>query len=188
MVLGPFEGQSTTSCSPVTGLTQTAEENLYPDLGTEEVIYDGSNMIWGLFQSDASRINFLEHSELGTMAAPREVFAAAWIYSPHARSSQLKIGSDDGSRAWVNGVMVGETSNCHGTVIDNYTYDAPLNEGWNHVIIQVRDNGGGWGLYARFTENDTPITDLDVSPSAASYLQDEQLDSDEDGIGDQCDY
>lgn len=188
LVLGPIAGQSTTGCAPVAGMTQTSENNLYPDLGVQELMYDGNSLLWGLFQSESSRINFLEHNDLGSMAAPREVFAAIWVYSPQARSSQIKIGSDDGSRTWVNGTMVGETSSCHGTVIDNYTYDAPLNEGWNHVMIQVRDNGGGWGLYARFTENDAPITDIDISPSAESYLQDMQLDSDGDGVGDQCDY
>ena len=187
LVLGPIPGQSTTSCSPVEGLTQTSENSLYPNLGDLEIFSDESSLLWQLFKSNSSRVNFLEHSDLGAMPAPREVFAAVWIYSPQARSSQLKIGPDDGARAWLNGSFVGETAACQGTVVDNYIYDAPLLEGWNHLVIQIRDNGGGWGLYTRFTENDTPITNIDISPAAASYFEDSQLDSDGDGIGDQCD-
>ena len=187
LVLGPISGQSTTACAPVASLTVTTETDLMPNLGDEEVLSNGSTKQWGLFQNSSSSINFLLHSALGAMSAPREVFAATWIYSPQARDSQIKIGPDDGAKVWVNGALVGETTVCQGVSIDKYTYDAPLVQGWNRLVIQVRDNGGGWGLYARFTENGTPITDIDISPAAQSYLQDEQMDSDGDGIGDQCD-
>ena len=97
------------------------------------------------------------------------------------------LGSDDGGKVWVNGVLVGENQNCHGATIDNYSYPTTLNAGWNRVLVQIRDGGGGWGMYFRFSENGSPITDLQLSPVSSGIFADYQTDSDGDGIGDQCD-
>ena len=188
LVLGPIPGQSTSGCQAVAGMTTTPEADLVPSIGEFESFHDGSSHQWSLYRNTDTRINFLGHSELGSQSAPREVFAATWIYSEIDQpTAQLKIGPDDGAKAWFNGVLIGETTACQGTVVDRYTYDAPLQEGWNRLVIQVRDSGGGWGLYARFVADGTPITNIVLSPLAYGFLEDIQLDSDEDGIGDQCD-
>ena len=53
----------------------------------------------------------------------------------------------------------------------------------NTVLVQIRDGGGGWDMYFRFSENGTPVTDLQLSPVSGRF-EDYQIDSDEDGIGD----
>ena len=187
LILGPIPGLSTSGCQAVAGMTTTAEADIVPDLGLLEPFVDGNDYLWQLYQSPDDRINFLNHTDLGQQAAPREVFAAIWIYSDQDYDSQILLGPDDGAKVWFNGVFVGETTNCQGTSIDRYSYDAPIQTGWNRLLIQVRDGGGGWGLYARFAENGTPLTGFLLSPVAYGFLDDQQLDSDGDGIGDQCD-
>ena len=142
---------------------------------------------WSLYNSAINRIDFNTIVPLEDTPAPREDFAGVWVYSSTYRVVNALLGSDDGGRVWVNGALIGEHQNCHGASIDNYSYSTTLNAGWNTVLVQIRDGGGGWDMYFRFSENGTPVTDLQLSPVSGGLFEDYQIDSDEDGIGDQCD-
>ncbi len=134
-----------------------------------------------------SRIDF-EH--LRTDDAPREVYISTWVFSPKTRSVLLALGPDDGVRAWLNGEVVGEVSDCQGTHADQFRFDAELTEGWNSVLLKVYDQGGGWGTFARFLhtgDNSGPVNDLGISLVADGPWTDDQGDQDEDGQGDFCD-
>jgi hypothetical protein len=48
------------------------------------------------------------------------------------------------------------------------------------------DQGGGWGTYARFLDEDGPVADLELSLSSGGAWDFDQTDSDGDGIGDVC--
>ena len=180
-------GITTTACQPLPDLLFLDETEVYPSLSNTLLDYNEDPVNWALYNSPTDRVDFLEISTLSIVAAPREIFAGIWVYSDSTRSVDVRFGPDDGGKVWVNGVMVGETDVCQGASADKYTYPTSLNSGWNRVLIQIRDNGGGWAFYFRFTENGIPVTDLLLSPIATGLFEDYQSDSDDDGIGDQCD-
>ena len=133
----------------------------------------------------ADKLDFLAHFVAGT---PREGYAATYIHSDQAQSVVVSIGADDGMRAWLNGTMLGEVSTCQGVVNDQFGFDATLNQGWNRLLIKVRDHGGGWGLSARFLDSQgEPIASRALSLMPGGAYTDNQRDADGDGIGDLCD-
>ncbi len=180
LLAGPLPDlPSESACLP--SLTQVLgdDANAEPALGDPA----GDTDFFAYFTS-GSRINFLN-----TMGGPtpREVYGAVWVRSPTARDVTLAIGADDGVRAWLNGLQVLEIASCQGANRDQFTAEVQLAQGWNRLLVEVRDQGGGWAMFVRFKDGDEPITDLEVSLDADGTWAPTQSDLDGDGQGDVCD-
>ncbi len=144
------------------------------------------DLSWHVLNSSGDRVDLL--APYGSVGAPREVYVALYLRSPVARSATLALGIDDGGRAWLDGVEILEVADCQGTNVDQFTAPAPLTGDWQRLLIKVRDQGGGWGLYGRFLDEDgDPILDLDLSFAPDGAFVSDQVDTDGDGLGDVCD-
>jgi len=180
LTVGEFVGADTTeSC-------RASEFNFLGDdaLATASLgdLVDG--LPWLMFRSDNRRINFLDYYGGPT---DREVYALVWVRSDTTRELTLAIGPDDGARIWVNGDVIDDISGCQGTNVDQFQSDVTLLEGWNRVLVKVRDHGGGWGMLFRFLDQDVPVEGLEVSLIENQSWLDDQGDLDGDGVGDACD-
>ena len=151
----------------------------WPVLGTSAGSFD-----WTLTLQTETTLDFLEH--YGT-TTPREAYAATWVRSDTTQDVVLSVGADDGVNAWVNDAQVLNIASCQGVVLDDFAANVTLHEGWNRLLFKVRDNGGQWGLAARFLDaNGDPVEGLETSWGPQTW-SDDQTDTDGDGIGDVCD-
>lgn len=118
-----------------------------------------------------------------------EAYAFAYVESELARDVELRVGSDDGVRAWLNGALVATDDVCRGPDADGTVVDVSLVAGVNRLLLKVRNAGGGWGYRARFWAPDqgAPIRDIAVRLSRRPASETSQLDTDGDSIGDACD-
>ena len=90
-------------------------------------------------------------------------------------------------RTWLNGEAVMESAECRGAEPDQNVVEVNLREGWNRLLIRVKDLGGGWGFYARFLNEDgTPVRGLSIQHTRQVAHDDNQIDRDGNGIGDAC--
>ncbi len=182
LAAGPFAGtESTQDCLPsYDNLLGDDDASVEPSLGQ-----DAGDAVWTVLWSWEDRVDYLE--DFATVDAPREIYTAVYVHSEAQRELTLALGPDDGVRAWLNGDLLMEESGCQGTVVDYFSTQATLLAGWNLVLLKVRDQGGEWGIYARFKDDGEPITDLELSLSPDGTWESNQEDSDADGIGDVCD-
>mgnify|MGYP002632203122 CR=1 FL=1 len=79
-------------------------------------------------------------------------FAHTRVTLKEAVNAQLRLGSDDGVRAWVNGVVVHENNVDRGVALDSDIVDITLKAGENTIVVQIVQNGGGWGFVGRLTD------------------------------------
>ncbi len=87
---------------------------------------------------------------------PTESAAYTHIYvnSPTTRPAKLLLGSDDGVKAWVNGVNVLTQDRYGGWTADQFSTNITLDSGWNQLLCKVSQEGGDFQLSARLTDLD----------------------------------
>ena len=182
LAIGPITGTTTVlDCRPADDQITGDDANAAPELGD----VDGG-LTWVAWYDDDDRINL--RSRFGFVDPDREAYTFVYVYSAAQQDVTLAVGADDGVFAWVNGVQVLDISSCQGTNEDQFQAPVTLLQGWNRLMVKVRDHGGGWGLYARFLDaGGLPITDLELSLTGAGAWLNDQGDMDGDGIGDVCD-
>ena len=176
----------TGNCQTVDNIYEITETSIIPSLYNTLLNYNEDTVYWSLYESGGSRIDYNTIIGIKDLSPARNVFAGIWVYSDNARSVDVKFGPDDAGRVWVNGTFVGESQTCQGASVDKYTFPSNLDAGWNYILTQVHDNGGGWGMFFRLTENGEPITDLILSPVHTGIFEDYQSDADGDDVGDRC--
>ena len=80
-------------------------------------------------------------------------YALGFYYSPVERNCQMRIGTDDTSKVWINDKLV-QTCKVHrGIVVDNDIVPVTLKEGWNKVVVKIGQGTGGVGFLVRFTDD-----------------------------------
>ncbi len=187
LVAGPFTGLSAGpggSCAPSEAAVAHESDDGLAEPAVGDPTTAGTWTLWMLRGSNTA----IDFNERLTSSTPNEALAISWVWSATEREVRLAYGADDGSRAWLNGELLGTDPTCHGVNTDSLVHDVTLLAGWNRLAIRVRNTGGGFGLKARFkTLGGSAITDLLVSPSADGTWVPDQSDRDGDGVGDVCD-
>lgn len=114
-----------------------------------------------------------DHVNLGAMY-PGAVNCAAYLRTsitvPEDCSGVLLMGSDDGIKAWLNGVVVHSHNVNRGEVADQDAAPISLVKGANELILKISQGGGGWSACARIVgTNGQPIEGLHAErPTAAN--------------------
>lgn len=94
------------------------------------------------------------------------VYAHTYVWSDDEREVMLRIDSNAGHRAWLNGKVVSDDPagpKLMGRGIHDRTNEinVKLGKGWNRLLIGVDTSVYGWSLVAQFTDqNRIPVRDL----------------------------
>jgi len=141
---------------PVTPQTIAEEENALKnidyidELNVRPRAGEGAGgEFWSEYSSSGDFIDF------NSIFSPNDhtiAYAFAYVYSPIDQTVQLRIGSDDGVKVFLNGVPVWTNYVYRGAAPDQDIFNVDLTTGFNTLIIKVLERHGGWGFYARFTD------------------------------------
>ncbi len=86
------------------------------------------------------------------------------VRSPRAQPAQLQVGSDDGVRVWLNGVLVHEArlTRAHNVLGDKVAVE--LRAGWNVLLLKIVQVGGAWQFSAAVRAPDGgPLDGLELA-------------------------
>lgn len=88
-------------------------------------------------------------------------YAVAQVISPTEHKAQLKVGSDDDVKVWLNGEEVLSKNVPRSAAIDQDIVPIILKSGTNDILVKVCNRTGDWGFYLRITDTEgNPYTDL----------------------------
>ncbi|UCE18031.1 MAG: tetratricopeptide repeat protein [Gemmatimonadota bacterium] len=91
------------------------------------------------------------------------------LQSPSARRAQLRIGTDDATKVWLNGEEIWVRNERRTAVTDNDIIPVELEEGTNTILIKVYQTISGWGFFFRITDPaGNGLRDITFGPHVAS--------------------
>jgi hypothetical protein len=74
------------------------------------------------------------------------------VHAPENREALLFVGSDDGVRVWINGVLVHSNKAFRPALPDDDAVRITLRKGPNFLLLKVAQDIGGWGFNARIAD------------------------------------
>jgi transglutaminase-like putative cysteine protease/tetratricopeptide (TPR) repeat protein len=99
--------------------------------------------------------------DLDAMLRPNDeslAYAVTFILSEKEQLLALRLGTDEGFRAWLNGALIGQEDRQRTRRFDQSALALPLRKGWNCLLLKISEEKDSWGFRAR-------LTHLDGSPS-----------------------
>ena len=135
-----------------------------PDIALDAVYtVDGRRMQWHMHESqDAGGIFDLSSTIANVENAA--AFAYAEIEVEEGGPAQVRVGSDDGLRIWINGALVHENDVDRGAALDQDVADIELNAGRNTILTLITQRGGGWAFCLRLTDPDGKPLRYHIAP------------------------
>lgn len=88
---------------------------------------------------------------------------------PTAREAQLRIGTNEATKVWLNGEDVWIRNLRRGAIVDDDIIPVMLQEGKNTILMKVCQKIGEWGFYFRITDPEgNPFGDITFLPQVVS--------------------
>ena len=107
---------------------------------------DTQRVSWQRYHSrQAGRVNFVEALGERQNAV---AYAMTYIYAPKQTRTTLRLGSDDGIAAFLNGRRLIEKAAQRPAMPDTDRVEITLEEGWNQLFLKVVNGSGQWEAYA----------------------------------------
>ncbi len=130
------------------------ELNHVPANGMEIKSDDGTAVKWQQYQSAAPEIDFfsIEHLKLEPQQEDILCYCACWLDSDADREVELRIGSDDGYKLWVNHKLVSEQNVYRPMEMDQETHKVKLNKGKNLILLKVTQDWGEFQFMLRVVD------------------------------------
>ena len=115
--------------------------------------------------------------EWNALRTESAAYALTYIHSPASREAQLRIGSADGMKVWVDDELKYSADVVRDAAPDQDTIPVSLAEGRNKVLLKVANyKTDGWGFYLRATDTEgKPIPNLQYERPEVSHVHNQML-------------
>ena len=143
-VVGPFENKG--------GFNRKFAPENNPHLDASYSGKDGT-VSWRI-ADDGVQDGILDFGSIFGSTAFSVYYALLHIQSPIARDAQIRLGSGDPAKVWLNGDLVHAANIQGATMLDDKVITVNLSAGTNTVLVKTvhRAGGCGCGLYFRLTD------------------------------------
>lgn len=131
-----------------------------PDVDlSEEVVVGDRKLSWKEYDQPDSWGQINLSAAIGAMENA-SAYAYAEFEAPEAAPGEIRLGSDDWVKVWLNGEAVHESASFRGVALDQDRVPATFRKGKNTLLLRINQGVLGWGFVVRITDADgNPIVD-----------------------------
>ncbi len=79
-------------------------------------------------------------------------YGLVYAFSPEERQVQIRVGTDEACKLWLNGELIVQRYYHQDAVVDRDIVTVVLRPGYNKLLIKVTNSDLDWGFYFRITD------------------------------------
>jgi hypothetical protein len=141
---GPFE------CENIEAIDEVLPPEKSQELSDTYIGSDNKPVKWEKYvTSKTGQVGFFT---LYNGIEHKAVYALTYVYSPIDYKTKILMGSDDGSKVWLNDKLVHRNPVCQFAYLDNEKFEINLKKGWNKLLVKVVQFLAGWEMYVRIQD------------------------------------
>ncbi len=161
LVLAPIAIPEDSGASEIDKDFLKGEATIKPKAG-DSVTVDGKTLTWKPHQTSDFFIDFLQAfgKERGEDVAG---YAVAYIIADDEMKVKLSIGSNDQSKAWLNGRPIIKFADTRTLEKDTDSGDVTLAKGQNVLVFKVINEKNNWQGCARFLKDGAAAKNIKIS-------------------------
>ncbi len=141
-VIGPFDNEN------LKGLVTVFAPEKGFDTARTVTGKNGLNVQWKRYSDHTS--GYIDFTKIFDPSENVVAYARRTVVTDSAKNVQFGIGSNDGVRVWVNGILVLDRQLARRAQVNEDRITVPLRKGENDILVKVDQLKRGWGFY--FTE------------------------------------
>lgn len=166
LVIGPFPNPGDRPDNKGFSIDYLGGEAAYvPANGMEVKDPNGVVLKWQPYQSNDALVSFFEIPFLHLEQSQEKIlcYCACWVESDADKDVEVRVGSDDGYKLWINHKEVGIVHEYRSSAVDQETYKVKLEKGMNLILIKVDQDYGEFEFMLRIVNSDgKPVEGLKV--------------------------
>lgn len=127
-----------------------------PTNGMEIKDANGNTFKWQQYAGTTTDISLFAIEGLGLEPQQEDIlcYAACWLESDADKEVELRIGSDDGYKLWVNNKFISEQNVYRSMEMDSETHKVKLNKGKNLILFKITQDWGEYEFMMRVVDAD----------------------------------
>ncbi len=132
-----------------------------------EITWNGKKFTWQFYHSPEDRIDLFQFPPIKALTDYKDIvaYAACTLVSAGDLDISLGIGSDDGYKLYLNGVLLKANRAFRGSAPDQEVIQARLKKGKNRLLLKIDQDFGQYEFYLSLTSpTGKPLAGLTVSP------------------------
>ncbi len=161
LVLAPIAVQEDSGATEIDKDFLKGEATMTPKAG-DTVTVGGKALTWRAHQTSDFFIDFLQAfgKERGEDVA---AYAVAYVVADDEMKVKLFTGSNDQSKAWVNGRQIIRFADTRTLEKDTESGEVTLAKGQNVLVFKVINEKNNWQGCARFLKDGAPVKNIRIS-------------------------
>jgi Tfp pilus assembly protein PilF/TolB-like protein len=101
---------------------------------------------------DGYRDGYTDLKNLFDQSSWSVAYALVYVYSPDERRAQIRLGTDEACKIWLNNRQIWQHYFKKDAVFDRDLVTVLLHPGYNKILLKVTNSDSEWGYYLRVTD------------------------------------